>query len=121
MSSFHEFHEPIAVDTPLGPGRAILIERTPHDYLWTVALNEGGAAVAFTQDRIRIHKSYTYRRGISDEQMREHVKPPGGEETVRDAHLRDLKRRAWDQAAKDFSEVDEYEPGPPGRMTWQRS
>src|SRR6266478_4298522 len=69
MSSFHEFHEPIAVETPLGPGRAILVERTPHDYLWTVAL-ETRALVSFTQDRIRIGKSYTHDRGISDEEMR---------------------------------------------------
>lgn len=75
MSSFHEFHEPIAVETPLGRGHAVLIERTPHDYLWTVVLNETGAPVAFTQDRIRFCKSYTYRRGISDEQMREMIKP----------------------------------------------
>lgn len=73
MSAFHEFHEPIGVDTPLGPGRAILIERTQHDYFWTVALDTC-ALVTFTQDKIRIFESYTHGRGISDEEMRGHVK-----------------------------------------------
>jgi len=72
MSSFHEFHEPIAVETPLGPGRALLIERTQHDYFWTVALDTC-ALVTFTQDKIRIAKSYTHARGISDQEMRKIV------------------------------------------------
>lgn len=105
MSSFHEFHEPIAVETPLGPGRAILVERTPHDYLWTVAL-ETRALVSFTQDRIRIGKSYTHRRGISDEQMRDIVRP-AAEPSFEEMALR--KRRAWDQAVKDCT--DQYRPG----------
>lgn len=102
MNSFHEFHEPIAVETPLGRGHAVLIERTPHDYLWTVVLCETGAPVAFTQDRIRFCKSYTYRRGISDEQMRDIIKPP-----VR-------REKATEQAIRDYLSE-------PGEVKWQHS
>jgi len=118
MSSFHEFHEPIAVETPLGRGHAVLIERTPHDYLWTVVLNETGAPVAFTQDRIRFCKSYTYRRGISDEQMRDIIKPAidlDFEEKAR------RKQRAWDQAVKDIAAADAADEikWHPGEVKWQ--
>ena len=105
MSSFHEFHEPIAVETPLGPGRAILVERTPHDYLWTVAL-ETRALVSFTQDRIRIGKSYTHNRGISDQQMRETVKM----ESSSDGTLWD---KASEQAVSDMLNH-------PGEVRWQQ-
>lgn len=73
-SSWHEFTEPIPVETPIGTGRAILIERTPHDYWWTVALDENQALVTFCQSKLRICRSYSQERGISDEQMREIVK-----------------------------------------------
>jgi len=75
LSSFHEFHEPIPVITPLGDGRAILIERTPHDYWWTVVL-ENGAVVTMMQSKIRVCRSYTHERGVSDEQMRDIIKEP---------------------------------------------
>jgi hypothetical protein len=69
--SFHEFHEPIPVETPLGNGRAILVERTPHDYWWTVAMDDNRALVTFPQNKLRICRSYTQERGISDEEMKE--------------------------------------------------
>lgn len=72
--SFLEFQEPLEVDTPLGKGRALFVERTPHDYLWTVAINDNQALVTFVQSKLRICKSYTHERGISDEQMREIIK-----------------------------------------------
>jgi predicted NAD-dependent protein-ADP-ribosyltransferase YbiA (DUF1768 family) len=72
--SFYEFYEPIVVDTPLGTGRAILIERTPQDYWWTVALDDSQAIVTFSQNKLRICRSYTHERGISDEQMKEIVR-----------------------------------------------
>jgi hypothetical protein len=81
LSSFHEFHEPIAVETPLGPGRAILVERTQHDYFWTVALATC-AIVTFTQDKIRICKSYTHTRGISDERMKQIIGGASSKEAV---------------------------------------
>jgi predicted NAD-dependent protein-ADP-ribosyltransferase YbiA (DUF1768 family) len=68
--SFHEFYEPIPVETPLGTGRAILIERTQHDYWWTVALDQSSALVTFSQAKLRICRSYTHERGISDDQMK---------------------------------------------------
>lgn len=108
MSSFHEFHEPIAVETPLGPGRAILVERTPHDYLWTVAL-ETRALVSFTQDRIRICKSYTHDRGISDEQMREMVKSQDTPE---------FRQALWEKASE-LAVGDCMSK--PGDIQWRRS
>lgn len=72
--SFHEFYEPIPVETPLGLGRAILVERTPHDYWWTVALDDSQALVTFCQNKLRICRSYSQERGISDDEMREIVK-----------------------------------------------
>jgi hypothetical protein len=70
----YEFHEPIEVETPIGKGRALFVERTPHDYWWTVALNDSAALVTFPQNKIRITRSYTQGRGISDEEMRKIVK-----------------------------------------------
>lgn len=73
MSSIHQFTELIEVETPLGPGWAILLETTAHDYFWTVAL-QNKALVTFTQDRIRIAESYSHRRGMTDEQMKKVIK-----------------------------------------------
>jgi hypothetical protein len=72
--SFHEFVEPIPVETPLGTGRAILIESTPHDYWYTVALDDSQALVTFSQNKLRICRSYTQERGISDQEMKEIIK-----------------------------------------------
>lgn len=65
-----QLDELIPVETPLGFGYAIIFETGEHDNYWTVAL-ENGALVTFTQDRIKVSRDYTHRRGISDEQMRE--------------------------------------------------
>jgi hypothetical protein len=59
--------------TPLGKGYAILVEGGQHDQYWTVAL-ESGALVTFRQDQIRIAKSYTHSRGITNKQMRKIIK-----------------------------------------------
>ena len=72
--SFHEFHEPIAVKLEIGTGRAILIERTPHDYWWTVIMDDTQAIVTVAQNKIRAFRSYTHERGISDEEMKEIIK-----------------------------------------------
>lgn len=64
-----QLSEMIPVDTPLGRGLAILYEPREHEAYWTVVLRDG-AIVAFTQDRIRVARSYTHRRGISDAEMR---------------------------------------------------
>lgn len=61
--------EPIPMVTPLGNGYAVVLQADGHDYWWTVAL-ENGALVTFSQDRIRIARSYSHRRGISDDEMR---------------------------------------------------
>lgn len=71
---FLEFYEPVPVDTPLGTGRALFVERTPHDTLWTVAMDDNQALVTFCQNKLRICRSYTQERGISDAQMRRIIK-----------------------------------------------
>lgn len=68
-----EFDELVPVETPLGSGYAILFESGEHDNYWTVIL-ENGAIVTFTQDKIRVSRSYTHGRGIDDEEMREIIK-----------------------------------------------
>src|SRR6185312_8581580 len=75
-----QLHDLIPVDTPLGKGYAILFEANEHDNYWTVALNDSCAIVTFTQEKIRIAKSYTHHRGISDDVMKDIVaksKPNG--------------------------------------------
>ena len=53
-----QLNEAISVETPLGRGYAILIETGVDDYWWTVALGTG-AIVTFSQDKIRMAKSYS--------------------------------------------------------------
>lgn len=64
-----QLHETISVETPLGHGRALIFESGEDDNYWTVAL-DNGALVTFRQKQIRVARSYTHRRGISDRQMR---------------------------------------------------
>lgn len=66
----HEFADPIAVETPLGKGHAIFIDTSAHENWWTVAIAETQALVTFPQHSLRIHKSYTHRRGVDHEQMK---------------------------------------------------
>jgi len=68
-----QLNEAISVETPLGRGHAILIETGVDDYWWTVALDTG-AIVTFSQDKIRMTKSYSGGRGITDEKMKEIIK-----------------------------------------------
>ena len=67
--SIIEFSELIPVETSLGSGYAMLFESGEHDNYWTVIL-DNGAIVTFTQDKIRVSRSYTHGRGISDRQMK---------------------------------------------------
>ena len=69
----YELRELIDVDTPLGRGKAFLIESGTHDYWWTVVFHNG-AIVTFTQNKIRMLRSYSHDRGISDEEMKEIIK-----------------------------------------------
>ena len=68
-----QLNEMISVDTPLCHGYAIIFESGEQDNYWTVAL-DNGALVTFTQDRIKVSRDYTHRRGISDDQMKEIVR-----------------------------------------------
>lgn len=63
-----QLQELIPVITPVGKGYAILVETASHDHYWTVALNNG-ALVTFRQEQIKLARSYTHNRGISDEEM----------------------------------------------------
>lgn len=67
-----QLNEMIPVQTPLGFGYAIIFETCEHDNYWTVGL-ENGALVTFTQDKVRLSRSYTHGRGISDAEMKEIV------------------------------------------------
>jgi hypothetical protein len=68
-----QLHDLIPMETPLGSGHAIMVETNAHDQYWTVAL-ENGALVTFPQHKIRMSRSYTHERGISDDQMKEIIK-----------------------------------------------
>jgi hypothetical protein len=80
--TIHEPREIIPVHTPLGFGHAIFIEFGEHDTFWTVAM-ETSAIVTFPQEKIRISRSYTHSRGISDAQMRRIIKPKASTRTPR--------------------------------------
>lgn len=112
--SFHEFHEPIQVDTPLGRGRALLVERTQHDYFWTVALDTC-ALVTFPQDKILIGRSYTHGRGITDEQMETYIRERreladrGLVPNFEESELLKRRTQAREQALKDaLGSLEEY-------------
>lgn len=68
-----QLSETLSVDTPLGHGRALIFESGEDDNYWTVAL-DNGAIVTFRQKQIRMARSYTHRRGISDKQMRRMIR-----------------------------------------------
>jgi hypothetical protein len=67
---FHEWHEPIEVYVEgLGHGRCVLIERTQHDYFWTVFM-DSCAVVTVEQRKIRVTRNYSHGRGFCDREMR---------------------------------------------------
>jgi hypothetical protein len=78
----HEFRELIPVKTPLGSGYAMFLEPGEFDTYWTVVL-DNQAVVTFTQEQIRISRSYTHGRGITDAQMRQIIKPKVSTRTPR--------------------------------------
>lgn len=55
----------------------MIFESGEDDNYWTVAL-DNGAIVTFRQKQIRVARSYTHKRGITDREMRQIVKlkPP---------------------------------------------
>jgi hypothetical protein len=71
----HEFRELIPVKTPLGSGYAMLLEPGEFDTYWTVIM-DNQAVVTFTQEQIRVSRSYTHGRGISDRQMKAIIAGP---------------------------------------------
>lgn len=59
----------LALDTPQGRGYAFMVETEQGDNKYTVIL-ENRAIVTFTQDRVLACRSYTHRRGITDDELR---------------------------------------------------
>jgi hypothetical protein len=59
--------------TPLGMGYVWFVETESDDNWYTVIL-DNGAVVTFKQSKIRVARSYTLGRGISDEEMKDIVK-----------------------------------------------
>jgi hypothetical protein len=78
----HELREIISVTTPLGHGYAIFVEPGEHDSFWTVVM-DNQAVVTFTQEQIRISRSYTHGRGITDSQMKQIIQPKASTRTPR--------------------------------------
>ena len=75
-----ELKQLIPVTTPVGRGYAILVECEVHDQWWTVVLDDNCAVVTFKQEKIRVRRSDTHGRGISDEEMIQIIRPRGTEE-----------------------------------------
>ncbi len=66
----HELTNTLEVETPLGRGKAILIESSDHDYFWTVILNDSCALVTFRQHQIKATRNYSMGWGMSDDDMK---------------------------------------------------
>lgn len=64
-------HDKIDVDTPLGWGKAFMIESRDNDYYWNVVLADTGAVVCFPQNKIKWCRHYTFGINFNDQQMRE--------------------------------------------------
>jgi hypothetical protein len=71
--SFHEFQNLKRAKTPLGMGYIWYVE-TGNDDNWYTVILDNGAIVTFNQSRIRIARSYTLKRGINDEEMKDIIK-----------------------------------------------
>lgn len=71
--SFYEFQQSKRIKTPLGMGYVWFVE-TEHDDTWYTVVLDNGAIVTFNQSRIRVARSYTLKRGINDEEMKEIIK-----------------------------------------------
>lgn len=67
---FHEFKNIWEVETPLGWGKAILIESKDNDYYWTVVLADSGAFVTFPQNKIKACRNYSLGINFTDSDMK---------------------------------------------------
>ncbi len=72
--SIHEFRSLIPVTTPLGSGYALWVETDEHDNYWSVIL-DSGAVVEFVQEQIKVWKSYTHGRNMSNTDMLRALQP----------------------------------------------
>jgi hypothetical protein len=55
----YELQNHLEVETPLGNGKAILIESKDNDYYWTVVLFDSCAIVTFQQNQIKVVRNYS--------------------------------------------------------------
>lgn len=65
----HELQNLLEVETPLGRGKAFLIESADHDYFWTVILDENCAIVTFRQNQLKAIRNYSMGWGFTDADM----------------------------------------------------
>ena len=73
MSRPIQLHEMIPVETPLGPGVAVIFQAQEHDNSWTVML-ESGAFVTFPQAEVRAARSYYPRVKLTQAEMMEIIR-----------------------------------------------
>lgn len=69
--SLLELESLLEVETPLGRGKAFLIESSDHDYFWTVVLDDSCAIITFRQHQLKVVRNYSYGWGITDTEMGE--------------------------------------------------
>lgn len=68
------------VTTALGGGYVLFVECEEHDNWWTIAMDEGCGILTLAQADIRIGRSYSHGRGISDAEMLAMLKRPNAAE-----------------------------------------
>lgn len=65
MTAIHEFAAPLPVETPLGPGQAIVLidYGTERNTCWLVALDNDGQMKHFESNDIKLSLNHTYHYG----------------------------------------------------------
>ncbi len=63
----------IKVETPLGPGWAIIFQDTNDEIFWTVADCKTRALVQWRNNEIRIGRSFTMRLGLGLDDLRKKI------------------------------------------------
>lgn len=73
---FHELAAPLYVQTEMGGGWAIFVERHSYDnhLWWTVVMDDGGGVVTLENPKIRMDKAWTLGR-IADPTFKAERKP----------------------------------------------
>lgn len=66
-----ELDNKLEVETPLGRGKAILVETSDYDTFWTVVLDDTCAIVTFRQHQLKVVRNYGMGWGMGDADMME--------------------------------------------------